>query len=143
MLAKILPLTHFSKNKTDEVIVVLLLSRRKLRHQQGRGGGSPSENHRRRPRSGADGFPSGVASDEMLQACRGTHTRGNPSDRFGRRREGSLRQRGGCGPQVAGLQSKAQSVPTRRGTPEHRRCQYDTDHEPEYTSNYNSWARAG
>ena len=126
-------------NSIDTIVTaVLLLSRHMPRRRRGRDGGSPFGSRRRRPRSGADGSPSRVASGEMLQACRGTRTRDNPSDRCGRRREGSPRQMVGCGPQVATLQSKAQSGPTHRGTPEHRQCQYGTSHEPECTSNYNS-----
>ena len=143
LLAKILILAHFSKNKTDEVTVVLLQSRHKPQRQRGRGDDSPCRSRMQRPRSGADGFPSRVASDVMLQACRRTRTRDNPSDRCGRRHEGSPRQRDGCGPQVAAHESKAQSVPTRQGRQGHRRCQHGTGHAPECTSSYNSWARAG
>lgn len=135
--------TIFTKSQRIEVITILLLSRRRPRRRRGHGGDSPSGNRRRRLRSGADGFPSRVASGGMRPACRGTRTRDNPSDRCGKRHEGSLRQRGGCGPPAAGLRSKAQSVPTPRGIPVHRQCQYDTGHEPECTSSYNSWARAG
>ena len=122
---------------------ILLLSRRRPRHRLRRGGGSPSGSRRRQPRFGVDGFPSRVASGGMRRACRGTRTLDNPFDRCERRREGSLHQRGGYGPPAAGLQSGAQSVPTHRGIPGHRRCQHGTGHEPECTSSYNSWARAG
>ena len=97
-----------------KVIAVLSLSRRRLRRRLRRGGDSPSGSRRLRPRSGVDGFPSRVAGGGMRRACRGTRTRDNPSDRCGRRREGSLRQRDGCGRPAAGLQSRAQSAPTPR-----------------------------
>ena len=128
---------------TGYIIAVLSLSRRRPRRRRGRGGGSPFESRRRRPQSGVDGFPSRVAGGGMRPGCRGTRTRDNPSDRCGRRREGSLHQRVGCGPPAAGLQSGAQSVPTHRGTPGHCRCQHGTGHAPEYTSSYSSWVRVG
>ena len=113
------------------------------RRRRVRGGDSPYRSRRLRPRSGVDGFPSRVASDVMLQACRRTRTRDNPSGRYGRRHEGSPRQMVGCGPQVAAPRSKAQFVPTHRGKLGHRRCQHGTGHAPECTSSYSSWARAG
>jgi len=101
---------------------ILWLSRRRPRRRRGRGGGSPFGSRRRQLRSGADGFPGRVAGGGTRRACRGTRTRDNPSDRRGRRREGSPRQMGGCGRPAAGLRSTAQSAPTHRGTQGHRRC---------------------
>ena len=143
MLAKLLHLSHFSKSKTDEVTVVPLRSRHRPRRRRVRDGDFPFENRKQQPLCRVDDCPGRGAGAVMPRGCQGTRSRGSPSDRRGIRLSGSSHQMVCYGQPEADPQSRVLSVPTRLGKRGPPRYPHGTDHEPEYTSNYNSWARAG
>ena len=122
--------------------IFLLQSTHKLLHQQVRCDGFPTHNHRRRPQYGVDGFPNQGALAVKRKAYRRTRSQGNPFDIHGTQPSDSLHRKACCGPQGAGLLSKAQSAPIPWETLVHRQYLHGRDHVPVNTSSYNSSALA-
>ena len=97
------------------------LSRRRPRRQRGRDDGSRGHIRRLWRRSVADGWGAGSRSGGgKPRGCRGTHSRGSPSDKLYVPPSGSLRRNGSCVQQGGVPRLAVQSSPTHRGIPVHQ-----------------------
>ena len=119
-------------------IVSLLLSTHRLQRRQAHGDDSPSYSHRQQPPCEVDGLPAPASYGATRKAYRRSHSRDNPSDRRGTRLSSNSHRKDDCVPQVAALQSEAQSASRLQEKLEHCQYHHSTDHVPDCTSSYNN-----